>query len=77
MDAPRTLHHAASQRVFRFVKCSPGQGLIFPSACPDTRKSITDAAYIVVILLFPGNEKKQQTISRSSPESEDRAVATE
>lgn len=90
MQAPLQEHWDAALRVVRYLKGSPGQGLLLRAdseltlqgwcdsdwaACPITRRSLT--GWIV----FLGNSplswktKKQHTVSRSSTEAEYRFMA--
>ena len=86
MHKPRKPHWDAALHVLRFIKHSPGQGLLFPASnnlalraycdsdhagCRTTRQSITGFC----IFLGRWNFKKQQHVSRSSVVAEYRAMA--
>ncbi|KAL2940785.1 Retrovirus-related Pol polyprotein from transposon TNT 1-94 [Bienertia sinuspersici] len=90
MHAPRQAHFDASQRVLRYLKSHPGQGLFLRAdsdlqlyaycdadwaSCPLTRRSVT--GYFVMLGSSPisWKTKKQPTVSRSSAEAEYRAMA--
>ncbi|KAL2903744.1 Retrovirus-related Pol polyprotein from transposon TNT 1-94, partial [Bienertia sinuspersici] len=91
MQAPRMEHWDAALRVVRYLKGSPGQGILLPSncdlrligwcdsdwaSCPLTRRSLT--GWIVFLGGSPisWKTKKQHTISRSSAEAEYRSMAS-
>ena len=91
MQAPKEAHMEAARRVLRYLKGTPGQGLLLKAdsdlqvyafcdsdwgACPLTRRSLT--GYFVTIGGSPVSwkTKKQSTVSRSSAEAEYRAMAT-
>lgn len=78
-------------RVVRYIKNHPGQGVLLSSksntditaycdanwaACPHTRKSISGYFVKLGDSLVSGKSKKQNTVSRSSAESEYRSMAT-
>ncbi|KAJ9556664.1 hypothetical protein OSB04_011278 [Centaurea solstitialis] len=88
---PRQNHMDALSRILRYLKATPGQGILLPKeggtslvaysdsdwlGCPLTRRSRTG-----YLLLFGGapiswKTKKQSVVSRSSAEAEYRAMAT-
>ncbi|CAL1401005.1 unnamed protein product [Linum trigynum] len=80
-----------AQRILRYLKNAPGQGLFFPSnnsldlvanreadwgGCQSTRRSTT--GYVVTLDGVPVSwrTKKQQVVARSSTEAEYRAMAS-
>ena len=87
---PRRPHLDVVHHLLRYIKSSPGQGLLFShsssfqlraftdadwGACLDPRKSITVCVFLGDSLIS-WKAKKQATISRSSTEAEYRALAT-
>ncbi|CAM8984783.1 unnamed protein product [Rhodiola kirilowii] len=91
MQHPTTDHLAAAIRVLRYVKGAPAQGILFPAksdltlrafcdadwaACPLTRRSITGYCVQLGSCIISWKTKKQPVVSRSSAESEYRAMAT-
>ncbi|KAK3032393.1 hypothetical protein RJ639_036410 [Escallonia herrerae] len=91
MHKPRRPHYDAAIRVLRYLKNSPGQGILLSSnsslslraycyaywaGCPTTRKSTT--GYIVFLGSSPISwlSKKQSIVSRSTFKAEYRAMAT-
>ncbi|CAM8887400.1 unnamed protein product [Rhodiola kirilowii] len=90
MHSPTVEHLQAAHRVLRYIKAAPAQGLFFPAmtsltiiayfdadwgACPITRRSITGYCILLGGCLVSWKTKKQPVVSRSSAESEYRAMA--
>ena len=90
MQEPRTEHWEAALRVVRYLKGTPGQGILLSAdcdltlqgwcdsdwaACPLTRRSLT--GWLVFLGQSPVSwkTKKQHTVSRSSAEAEYRSMA--
>lgn len=90
MQKPLEAHWSAALRVVRYLKGTPDQGIMLKAACnmhisaycdadwsscPTTRRSLS--AYVVFLgdSLVSWRTKKQPTVSRSSAESEYRAMA--
>ena len=90
MQEPRMEHWEAALRVVRYLKGTPGQGILLRAdseltlegwcdsdwaACPLTRRSLT--GWIVFLGQSPisWKTKKQNTVSRSSAEAEYRSMA--
>ncbi|XP_074271100.1 uncharacterized protein LOC141595025 [Silene latifolia] len=90
MHAPTSEHWQAAQNVVRYLKNSPGQGILLHSesdlrlnaycdadyaTCPTSRRSLS--AYLVFLgsSSISWKTKKQVTVSKSSAESEYRAMA--
>ena len=90
LQSPRQKHWDAATRLVRYLKGSPGQGILLSSrndlklsvycdsdwaACPLTRRSLS--GYIVMLgnSLISWKTKKQKTVSRSSAEAEYRSMA--
>lgn len=89
---PRAPHLIALQRILRYVKTAPGQGLFFPSnnapvlssfcdsdwgSNPNDRRSISGFCMLLRSSLISWHSKKQSVVARSSAESEYRAMATD
>ncbi|XP_021859775.2 uncharacterized mitochondrial protein AtMg00810-like [Spinacia oleracea] len=89
LSAPQVLRWDAATRVLRYLKCSPGQGILLRpmpnmslttfcdsdwAACPLTRRSLS--GYLVFLLRSPisWKTKKQPTVSRSSATAEYRSM---
>ncbi|CAM8930112.1 unnamed protein product [Rhodiola kirilowii] len=90
MSAPTEDHLKAAKRLLRYVKQAPAQGLFFSAsskltltaycdadwaACPRTRRSTTGFCTLLGHSLISWKTKKQAIVSRSSAESEYRAMA--
>ncbi|CAM8951298.1 unnamed protein product [Rhodiola kirilowii] len=89
MQKPTTDHLQAVQRVLRYLKGAPAQGLFFSAnsdlvlhafcdadwaSCPLTRKSVTGYCITLGSCAVSWKTKKQPVISRSSAESEYRSM---
>ncbi|KAG7536483.1 GAG-pre-integrase domain [Arabidopsis suecica] len=90
MQTPRIAHLDAALRIVRFLKGSPGQGILLKASkdltlevycdsdfqtCPLTRRSLS--AYVTLLGGSPisWKTKKQDTVSHSSAEAEYRAMS--
>jgi hypothetical protein len=90
MQTPRHLHLAAVRRIIRYLRGSSSRGLFFPTGsslrlvaysdadwagCPDTRRSVTGWCMFLGDSLISWKSKKQARVSKSSTESEYRAMS--
>ena len=90
MQTPRHLHLAAVRRIIRYLLGSSSRGLFFPAGsslqlvaysdadwagCPDTRRSVTGWCLFLGNSLISWKSKKQARVSKSSTESEYRAMS--
>ena len=91
MNQPRQPHLNAAHQVLRYIKYSPGQGILLPSSgnleltafcdadwarCKDTRRSISGYCIMLGRAPVSWRTKKQGTVSRSSAEAEYRSMAS-
>ncbi|KAL0298830.1 UNVERIFIED_CONTAM: Retrovirus-related Pol polyprotein from transposon RE2 [Sesamum radiatum] len=90
MDKPRSVHWEAALRILKYIKTSPGKGLLFKrhgyvkieaysdadyAGSKDDRKSTSGYCTYVGGNLVTWRSKKQTTVARSSAEAEYRAMA--
>jgi len=90
MAASTVFHHQAAICLLRYLKGSPGRGLLYPrisdmhlsgfsdadwATCLDTLRSITGYCFFWGSFLIRWHTKKQITISHSSSKAEYRALA--
>jgi hypothetical protein len=90
MQSPRHLHLAAVRRIIRYLLGSSNRGLFYPAGspislvaysdadwagCPDTRRSVTGWCMFLGDSLISWKSKKQDRVSKSSTESEYRAMS--
>lgn len=90
LQTPRHLHLAAVRRIIRYVQGTSARGLFFPvgnsprlvaysdadwAGCADTRRSITGWCVFLGDALISWKSKKQDRVSKSSTESEYRAMS--
>ena len=91
MNKPRQPHLDATYKMLKYIKQTPGQGILLPSTgalrlwafcdaewarCKDTRRSVTGYCILLGEVPVSWRSKKQTTISRSSAEAEYRSMAT-
>jgi len=91
LSNPTQTHHNAAMRVLRYLKGCPGKGLFFPrnsslqikgytdadwAGCKDTRRSISGQCFFLGHSFVSWRTKKQLIVSRSSSETEYRALAS-
>ncbi|GLT82755.1 hypothetical protein SLE2022_011040 [Rubroshorea leprosula] len=91
MEEPKQEHFDAAMKVLRYVKNSPGQGILLSSSshphliaycdanwagCPRTRRSTTGYYICLRHSLVSWQSKKQSIVSRSSVEAEYRAMGS-
>lgn len=91
MSNPRDIYMNAAKHLLRYLKQSPGQGVLFSKQsnfqlkafcdsdwgrCLDTRRSISGFCVFLGDSLISWRSKKQPTVSRSSAKAEYRAMAS-
>ncbi|KAL4580716.1 hypothetical protein LXL04_016918 [Taraxacum kok-saghyz] len=78
MHSPRKSHLAIAMRLLRYLKNSPGKGISDGdwAKCLFTRRSVSGYVVFFCGTLISWKSKKQSTISRSSTESEYRALGS-
>ncbi|XP_038896371.1 uncharacterized mitochondrial protein AtMg00810-like [Benincasa hispida] len=91
IHSPTKVQLNAAHHLLRYLKQSPGQGILISpitsfhlkafvdvdwGSCPDTRRSITGFCIFLGAFIISWKSKKQATVSRSSAEAEYRALAS-
>ncbi|KAJ0703042.1 putative RNA-directed DNA polymerase [Helianthus annuus] len=91
MHKPLMVHLEIALRLLRFLKLSPGKGIMFKkdsslelvcytdsdwAKCLDTRRSVTGYCVFLGNCLVSWKSKKQSTVSRSTGEAEYRAMCS-
>lgn len=91
MSAPRTSHLDDVHHLLRYLKATPGQGILFSStsqitlkayadadwgSCPDSRRSTTGICVFLGDSLVSWKSQRQHVVSRSPAEAEYRALAS-
>ena len=90
MHTPRHLHLAVVHRIIKYLRGTPSHGLFFPTGsplrlvaysdadwagCPDTRRFVSGWCMFLGDSLISWKSKKQARVSKSSMESEYRAMS--
>ncbi|XP_035548665.1 uncharacterized mitochondrial protein AtMg00810-like [Juglans regia] len=90
MANPTDTHLLTAHKVLKYLKGTPGQGLLLPrsssfqleaycdsdwASCPDTRRSVSGYCIFLGSSMISWKSKKQSVVSRSSAEAEYRSMA--
>ncbi|KAF5468319.1 hypothetical protein F2P56_012478 [Juglans regia] len=90
LATPTDVHLLAAQKVLRYLKVAPGQGLFLPNSssfqleaycnsnwvsCPNTKRSINGYCVFLGSSLISWKSKKQAVVSQSSAEAEYHSMA--